>query len=212
MIRCPSIHAGHYIAKGFENNVSNTSVAQNGTFFNNMEIMRALDTVQEQSCRQEQTSRIWIAPRHRMPRLDTMNMDARGRMYLDVDADLVNVSTVIGTSEDQIAIAPGSLRREWRKNGRRYFSIHWTMHLRTSIRSCRRRYEVAREKWNGIDLEVYYIPKHAYNVPNMLKSPRKSLEILYPPTMVRIITSSAGSLSFHGIRALPRHSPYHAVH
>ncbi|MBK9183773.1 MAG: hypothetical protein IPM83_11785 [Ignavibacteria bacterium] len=84
-------------------------------------------------------------------------------MYLDVDADLVNVSTVIGTSEDQIAIAPGSLP-EWRKNGRRYFSVHWTMHLRTSIRSCRHGMKLPARSGNGIDLEVYHIPKHAYNV------------------------------------------------
>jgi aminopeptidase N len=35
---------------------------------------------------------------------------------------------------------------------------------------------VDRKKWNGIDLEVYYIKEHAYNVPNMMKSMEKSLE------------------------------------
>ena len=38
------------------------------------------------------------------------------------------------------------------------------------------KYEVARKKWNGIDLEVYYDKQHAYNVPNMLKSMQRSLE------------------------------------
>ena len=168
---------GHYIAKGFENNVSNTSVTQNGTFFNNMEILPSIgySTGAELSDKNKRRE-YGLPPRHRMPRLDTMNMDARGRMYLDVDADLVNVSTVIGTSEDQIAIAPGSLRREWRKNGRRYFEYTLDHASANFYSFMSARYEVAREKWNGIDLEVYYIPKHAYNVPNMLKSLRKSLE------------------------------------
>ena len=38
------------------------------------------------------------------------------------------------------------------------------------------KFEVARQKWNGIDLEVYYDKQHAYNVPNMLKSMQKSLD------------------------------------
>jgi ABC-2 type transport system permease protein len=38
------------------------------------------------------------------------------------------------------------------------------------------RYEVARKKWNGIDVEVYYDKQHAMNVPNMIKSIEKSLE------------------------------------
>ena len=38
------------------------------------------------------------------------------------------------------------------------------------------KYEVARKKWNGIDLEVYYDKQHAYNVPNMLKSMEKALD------------------------------------
>jgi ABC-2 type transport system permease protein len=37
-------------------------------------------------------------------------------------------------------------------------------------------YEVAREEWNGIKIEVYYEKEHAWNVPKMLKSIHKSLE------------------------------------
>jgi aminopeptidase N len=35
---------------------------------------------------------------------------------------------------------------------------------------------VARKKWKGIDLEVYYYKEHATNVPNMMKSMQKALE------------------------------------
>jgi aminopeptidase N len=37
------------------------------------------------------------------------------------------------------------------------------------------RYTVTREEWNGIQLEVYHIPSHSYNVENMLRSMKKSL-------------------------------------
>jgi aminopeptidase N len=38
------------------------------------------------------------------------------------------------------------------------------------------RYEVQREEWNGIKLEVYYDKEHPWNVPRMMKSLKKSLE------------------------------------
>jgi aminopeptidase N len=38
------------------------------------------------------------------------------------------------------------------------------------------RYEVAREKWNDIDIEVYYHKEHEYNVPNMVAGLKKSLD------------------------------------
>ena len=37
------------------------------------------------------------------------------------------------------------------------------------------RYEVAREEWNGIKLEVYYDKQHPWNVPRMMNSLKKSL-------------------------------------
>ena len=38
------------------------------------------------------------------------------------------------------------------------------------------RYEVAREEWNGIKLEVYYDKQHPWNVPRMMNSLKKSLD------------------------------------
>ncbi len=41
--------------------------------------------------------------------------------YLSNNSDWVGVHTIVSTSPKQIAIAPGSLVREWTENGRRYF-------------------------------------------------------------------------------------------
>jgi ABC-2 type transport system permease protein len=168
---------GSSIARGFENNVSNTSVTQNGTFFNNMGVLPDIGYSRGTELSDKNKRREYgLPPRLRMPKLDTSDMKSRERMYLDVDADLVNVTTVFGTSDDQIAIAPGSLRREWKSNGRRYFEYTLDHPSANFYSFLSARYEVAREKWNGIDIEVYHIAKHKYNVPNMLKSIRRSLE------------------------------------
>ena len=77
---------------------------------------------------------------------------------------------------DQIAIAPGSLLREWTENGRRFFQYkldHDSLNFYSFLSA---RYTVAREEWKGVKLEVYYHADHTWNVPKMLASMRKSLD------------------------------------
>jgi aminopeptidase N len=113
--------------------------------------------------------------------------------YLTNNADWVNVETVISTSPDQIAVAPGSLQREWSQNGRHYYQYkldHYALNFYSFISA---RYEVARSEWNGINIEVYYLKEHPWNVPKMLNSVKKSFAYYtqnfgpYPQKEARII-------------------------
>jgi len=164
------------VTRGFENEVSFTELTENGTFFNNTAIMPFIGYKNSfEIADKNERIKEGLPPRRRMPVLDERDMAARGRNYLDMDADLVNVRTIITTSGDQTAVAPGSLRRTWTKDGRNGFEYQldhpsWNFYSFISAR-----YTVARETWNGIDLEVYYIPEHAYNVPNMMNGMRKAL-------------------------------------
>jgi aminopeptidase N len=95
---------------------------------------------------------------------------------LSNSSDWVEVETTISTSEDQIAIAPGSLQKRWKKDGRHYF--HYTVdHPSVNMYSfISADYEVAARKWKDVDVEVYYHKEHEWNVDKMLFSIRKSLE------------------------------------
>lgn len=164
------------VHRGFENEVQFTSLTENGTFLNNTDIMPSFgyNNSYEISDKNDRRDK-GLPPRERMPRLDEQNMKARSRNYLDMDADLVNVRTVITTSGDQIAVAPGSLKREWRNGQRRSFEYvldHPSQNFYSFISA---RFEVRREKWNGIDLEVYHIPEHSYNVGTMMTAMKKAL-------------------------------------
>ncbi|RYZ79953.1 MAG: hypothetical protein EOP06_26220, partial [Proteobacteria bacterium] len=110
-----------------------------------------------------------------MPKLDDNNLKARSNTYIGNDADWVQVTTTISTSPDQIAVAPGSLKKQWTANGRKYFKYELDQKALNFYSFISAKFEVARRKWNGIDLEVYYDKKHAYNVPNMLNAMQKSL-------------------------------------
>ena len=164
-------------SKGIENEVSFTSLTQNGTFFNNSDFMPILGYVRDYEIRNKnRRKKLGLPARKRLPELDDNNLAARSKSYIGLDADYVQVRTTISTAGDQIAVAPGSLQKSWQKNGRRYFQYkldHASLNFFSFISA---RYEVAREKWKGIDVEVYHIKEHAYNVPNMLASIKKSLE------------------------------------
>jgi len=163
--------------KGFENEVSFTQLTQNGTFFNSAEILPSFgyNSNYEISDKNERV-KLKLPPRLRMPKLNEKDLVSRANTYISNDADWVEVSTTISTSGDQIAIAPGSLKKSWKSNGRNYYQYKIDQKSLNFYSFVSGKYEVARRKWNGIDLEVYYDKQHAYNVPNMLKSMQKSLE------------------------------------
>jgi ABC-type transport system involved in multi-copper enzyme maturation permease subunit len=161
--------------RGFENNVSNTDIVQNGTFFNNgvaptigYNYFRELKDAVERK-------KYGLPEFDLMPPLERNCTDDCRDTYIPGHSDWVDVTAIISTTPDQIAIAPGSLVREWQEGGRRYFEYkldHPSLNFYAFMSG---RYEVAREQWNGIKLEVYYLKEQPWNVPRMMNSMKKSL-------------------------------------
>ena len=165
------------INNGFENEVSFTQLTQNGTFFNNVDILPTFGYNNNfEISDKNRRVKLKLPKRERMPKLNENNLAARSNTYVSSDADWVEVNTTISTSGDQTAIAPGSLLKSWKANGRNYFNYKLDQKSLNFYSFISAKYEVVRKKWNGIDLEVYYDKQHKYNVPNMLKSMQQSLE------------------------------------
>jgi hypothetical protein len=162
--------------RGFENEVSDTTVVQNGTFFNNTVAPRIGYSTQSEIADPNDRKKYGLGEQELMPQLERNCTTDCMETYLGGHADWVNVETVISTSSSQIAVAPGSLVREWREGNRRYFQYkldHPSLGFYSFISAG---YEVAREQWNGITLEVYYLKDHPWNVPRMMNSMKKSLD------------------------------------
>ena len=162
--------------RGFENELSNVEIMPNGTFFNNT----VAPVIGYDSDRELQDAvlrrKYGLKEVDLMPALERNCTDDCRENYLPGHADWVDVESVISTSPDQIAIAPGSLIREWQQNGRSYFQYkldHQSLNFYSFLSA---NYQVDREEWNGIKLEVYYIKEHPWNVPRMMNSLKKSLE------------------------------------
>ena len=83
---------------------------------------------------------------------------------------------VLSTSADQIAVAPGVLQNEWQQGGRRYFHYKAEKPILPYISINSARYEVARDRWNNVALEVYFDPKHTFNVAAQMATAKRALE------------------------------------
>ncbi|WP_338870158.1 M1 family aminopeptidase [Spirosoma sp. SC4-14] len=168
--------------KGFENEVQYTKqINQNGSFFDNFDIAPQIGYQEQYELSDKNDRKKYDLPeKARMPALERNCTGDCMNNYLSNNSDWVMVETTISTSPDQLAVAPGSLLKEWKQNDstgkpRRYFHYkldHPSLNFYSFISA---RYEVAREKWNGIDVEVYYDKKHPYNVRDMVESVKGSL-------------------------------------
>lgn len=84
---------------------------------------------------------------------------------------------VLSTSANQIAVAPGVLQKEWRQEGRRYFHYKAEKPILPNLSFCSARYEIARDRWKDVALEIYYDPKHPFNIAAMMETAKRGLEM-----------------------------------
>jgi len=162
--------------KGIENSVGGTSVVQNGTFFNNTIAPQiGYQSDNELSKRNDRKKR-GLAEKDLMPKLERNCSANCMDTYLSNSSDWVSVESRISTSADQIAIAPGTLVKDWTEGNRRHFHYKLDKDSMNFYSFMSASYQVAREEWNGVKTEVYYHPEHIWNVPKMMKSMQKSLD------------------------------------
>ena len=165
-----------YFAKGFENSVSRVDIVQNGSFFNSEVAPLIGYQPRFELSSKKDRKRFGLGEPVLMPPLDRENLEVRGNTYISNSSDWVELETTISTSEDQVAIAPGSLLKYWQKDGRNFYQYkvdHPSLNFFSFISA---RYKVESREWNGVDIEVYFHPEHEWNVSNMLLSIRKPLE------------------------------------
>ena len=99
----------------------------------------------------------------------------RNRGRWAADSDFVRFAITLSTSDDQIALAPGYIEREWTAEGRRYFRYAMDTPILNFWSVLSARYAVARDKWNDVDIAIYFHPGHETNVPRMIDAVKASL-------------------------------------
>ena len=178
--------------RGFVNDNSNTELVYNGTFINNQDYFPHVgySNANELQDPNERRKR-GLPPVQRFPKID--DVEARDRNYLSAEADWIHFDTNVSTSADQLAIAPGTLQKEWQQGGRRHFHYSMDAPIFDFFSYLSARYAVKRDRWNDVAIEIDYHPDHPYNVDRMINGVKKSLDYFtrefgpYQHRQVRIV-------------------------
>lgn len=176
---------------GFANEPVGEQVVHNGTFFNNTIFPHFCYDPNRQLTDNNDRRKYGLRPAERLPDRD----DAAGHAdnLISCDADWVRFEATLSTAAGQIALAPGYLQDFETKDGRAYFHYVQDSPILDFFSFQSARYKVAREKWHDVALEVYYDPRHPYDVDRILKAMKLSLDYY---------TSHFGPFQFRQLRIL----------
>jgi ABC-2 type transport system permease protein len=168
-----------YTSKGFRDGNELAQFAYNGTFFGQeffpiigYDPLVEIDDPRRR--RQEHLGPLEDMPERGEPRHSRISL-------FTTNSDWITYHTIVSTSADQIAIAPGYLARSWQEGGRRYYEYGMgATHTLDFFAYISGRYAVRKEVYQGVNgpisLEVYYDPAHTFNVDAMLSASRDGLE------------------------------------
>ncbi|MER0441193.1 M1 family aminopeptidase [Emticicia sp. W12TSBA100-4] len=159
---------------GFVAGGSNTDVVYNGTFFNNTYFPTIGYSNQYEIGDDDSRRSNKLPEKERM--MEQNNPIGLSQSLFGDDADYIRFEMVIGTEKDQTAIAPGYLQKSWEENNRKYFHYKMDVPMCNFYSIVSARYEVKKDKWNGVNLEIYYNKGHEYNLDKMMSSMKASFD------------------------------------
>ncbi|WP_395061165.1 M1 family aminopeptidase [Flavobacterium sp.] len=152
----------------------NSPVIYNGTFINNG-IFPSIGYSSNSELEDDDVrEKYGLKPKDRMA--NPTDSIARRNTYISSDADWITFETTVSTSDDQIAIAPGYLIKQWKKDGRNYFHYKMDRKMLNFYAFNSGEYEVKKDKWKNVIIEIYYHKGHEYNVGRMISGVKKSLD------------------------------------
>ncbi|HEU4844996.1 MAG TPA: M1 family aminopeptidase [Burkholderiaceae bacterium] len=163
-----------FVPKGIFGLGQETPVAANGTFFNN-DVLPHIGYQERAELNDARDRRRHdLPPRERMlPRDDPRGLANNG---VSNDADWISFDATVSTSADQTAIAPGTLERDWRANGRHYFHYKMDQPMLNFYAFQSARYQVRRDWWQDVGIELYYHPGHEFNLERINRGLKDGLD------------------------------------
>ena len=143
--------------------------------------------------------RFLISPEMRqqagLPQIDPAAEQARAAQINanHPDTHLAQFSAILSTAPDQIILTSGEQVRDWTEGNRRYFEYQSQVPIAKQVPFISGRYEVKRDDWQGIPIEVYYHPGHDRNLDRILAGAKQGLDYAtqqfgpYPHRSLRIV-------------------------
>ncbi|HEX5715291.1 MAG TPA: M1 family aminopeptidase [Thermoanaerobaculia bacterium] len=188
----------HSAPRGFSNGGVDASVVPNGTYFNH-EWLPAIGYQPNRELHSPgERGAYRLATRPEFPSLN----DAQARHDM-AGAERIAFEAVVGTDEDQVAVAPGRLRRTWTESGRRYFHYVTDAPICDDYAFFSADYSVHEGRWNDVSIQIYHHPDHAWNLDRMVRSIQASLSYHtkqfgpYPHGQIRLVEYPGDAMTLH---------------
>lgn len=162
-----------YKRTGFSNDGIETSIINNGSYFNSPDWFPSIGY--------QDSRRITDAGKRKDLGLAKLTPPLTADQDLAVIFDRKGQEKIsfegrIGTSADQIALAPGNLKRTWSKNGRRYFHYVSAKPIRNRYHIYSADYKIRNSKWKATQLKIFHHPTSVLNLDRIEKAMKASLE------------------------------------
>jgi ABC-type transport system involved in multi-copper enzyme maturation permease subunit len=182
---------------------SDTPVASNASFFTNEALPRIgyQGTVELDDARDRR--------RHGLP--------PRAESAAAPGSERIAFSAIVATAVDQVAVAPGTLEREWIAGERRYFHYRSDGAIPNEYAIASARYAVRHERWQDVAIDAYFAPGHEANVERLLRGASAALDYgtrqfgPYGQHDLRLAETprdSGNAHAFPGMLALPEHGAF----
>ena len=159
--------------RGFRNEGAPTEVTPNGAYVDRRWLPSLGYSAGRELVDEQERHEHGLPPRQLPPSAGDVETREVGPGARGVE--LVDVETVIGTDAPQTAVTSGTLVREWREKGRRYFQYRTEAPVRYGGAVLSAEYAVREASWNGVRLRVFHHPTHDVNVDRMIRSMQTSL-------------------------------------
>ncbi len=185
--------------RGFANHGADETIVENGSWISAVNFLPAIGYQRSRELREPGDRLVQHLPaRPRIPPLE----DQAARQAVPGDVG-IRFEAVVGTRADQIAVAPGVLRRSWIENGRRYFHYVSETPIGEDVQFFSARYAVHRSPCHGVDVEVFHHPAHDRVVAQMARSACASIALYsrlfgpYPHRTMRIVENAERDIGAH---------------
>jgi len=161
--------------EGFIDGRRDVALVENGTFVNNFDLFPAFGYQQGFQVRDRHKRR-----KHDLPPLTRANKLEDSQFYSESffgkGVGFIDFEAIVTTSEEQFAIAPGYLQSETVKDGRRRFHYKMDEPMVNFYSFMSADLLAKKEKYKGIDIEVYYHSSHDMNIDRMITSVKDSID------------------------------------
>ncbi|HKP56198.1 MAG TPA: M1 family aminopeptidase [Polyangiales bacterium] len=159
---------------GFRHSNPRQDVAENGTFFSNDQLPLIGYQPAFELARKQDREDYGLPIKQKMASRD--DRVAAQNNYVRIDSDFIDFSAEVSTPADQIALAPGYLQSSWLEGGRRISRFTMDQPILNFFSVLSARYQVTRDRWRDVPLEIYHHPGHDQNLQRMLRGMKDALE------------------------------------